>query len=573
MPLPTSIERVVESEIRRNLENGWMQLINRKGDQGQAQNKLERNRHGYDVLPEGADKEELIKFWMDFHANFSFPDFTTFYSKKSFCLYFCKPYLDKTQSLFNDEDRFISLLADRKFLFIEDNEHGDDSDCPSLSEIVRAPDFYLKNEQCPGESDNSQAALAKIRENARTVREQGFIPTISYKSAYKEMRDNEEDIRAALEERKGFLRHSQSDDGIIQFPAFTIPISSSKKEPDVIDQELSQLFHDFVYAAAHRAYQMKQYGKLIDSAKDNSINAIVCVRQYLEENSDLPVPKALIFWWLFTKETTKLAKGELGKFTFKMQGTTTNRHLTRETQARTYRKIDCQIMLFDYLLELLPPSTEQETAYAKFQFHVFSKYNGYTHFRVKPIKYLECDPKNNCKFCFDLSPDSRDCVDRLGGVIRKHILRCVSNDVRWLTPGLQNDWSTNSSILATLLLQDIARFPKIRCLINRIYSFLRDEDKGKNCVQTYRDFEGGQRDLRKQLETWCKDNDLIFEDDIPSSDMEISADTMKLLCSRLVLEYMLKEQILLEVRECLSVVAQKLWGHLLLDGYETFNIE
>lgn len=76
-----------------------------------------------------------------------------------------------------------------------------------------------------------------------------------------------------------------------------------------------------------------------------------------------------------------------------------------------------------------------------------------------------------------------------------------------------------------------------------------------------------------QLNAWCIDNDLLFEDDIPSSDTVISADKMKLLCSRLVLEYMLKERSLSEARQNLANAAQSLWGNLLLTDFETFSIE
>ena len=136
----------------------------------------------------------------------------------------------------------------------------------------------------------------------------------------------------------------------------------------------------------------------------------------------------------------------------------------------------------------------------------------------------------------------------------------------WIT----NNWNINSSILATVLLQDISRFPKSHRLINRMYAFLKD--RGSGCVQVYRSFKGEQSELITQLEKWCIDNDLIFDDDIPSSDMVIADDNMKLLCSRLVLEYMLKEQVLVDVRKGLSALATKLWGDLLLTNYETFYL-
>lgn len=572
--LPKSVDYVIKQEIGRTNGDGMLRLVRRKGNQESevyAENPNGDRRREYDLLPDGPAKEELLDFWINFHGHFTFPDFATFYSKRNFCIFFSKAGLVEAQA--DREDCFISLLADRKFLFLEDNEHGNHPEFPPMSEIVHNPERYSTLEQVPDELSTGQIADVRMRKNASTVLRQGFVPTFAHQRTYNELEHNEEDIRAALKLREGLIQRSAwfLKEGIAQFPTFTVPVS--EKTPVPIDIELSQLFHDFLYAAIHKAY-VKRYSELLCHAQENSLPAIVSVRTYLEEHPDIPLCRALVFWRLFTQETTKLAKGELGDFKFKMSAVKTGRRLTKETQAPTYRKIDCQIMLFDYLLRLLPPEGEnesQEIAYAKFQFHAFSRYNGYTHFRVKDIKHLSYDAQSKCKYHFDLISDSRDCADYLGGVIRRHILRCISNDVRWLTPGLPNNWNINSSILATLLLQDIFSFPKNSCLTNRIYAFLRDE--GKECVEIYCNFKGGQSELIGQLNKWCMDHDLIFEDDIPSDDMGLSDDRMKLLCSRLVLEYMLKEQSLKEVRQHLAAVAQSLWGHLLLTGYETFYLD
>lgn len=349
---------------------------------------------------------------------------------------------------------------------------------------------------------------------------------------------------------------------------------AAKEIPTKVDQELSQIFHDFIFVANKRAY-VKKYEPLIGSAKENSLSGIMCVRRYLEAHPGIPVCRALVFWRLLTQETTKLAKGELKNFKFKMPVVTTGRRLISATQATTYRKIDCQIMLFDYLLKIIPPKGENEKqaiAYAKFQFHAFTKYNAYKHFRVRSINSLVYNAESGCKFEFNLIPDSKDCVDHLGGVIRYHILRCISNDVRSLTLELPNDWNLYSSILATLLLQDASRVPKANRLTNRIQAYLKDAVKGNESIATYLHFEG-QSELLEQMNKWCNSYNLIFEGDIPSSRTKISDDKMKLLCSRFVLEYMIKERTLPEVRQGLAEAAQTLWGHLLLEGCESFYME
>lgn len=578
--LSESMSRVIKQEIDNANGDGMLRLVRRKGGQGKevyAEDQRGDGQQQYDLLTKKSDKEELLNFWTNFHSHFDYPDFSTFYSKRKFCIFFSQANLDMEQT--GIEDCFISLLADRQFLFLEDNEHGNNPEYPPMSEIVHNPRRYVAHGQASAEPYTGTIPDTRMRENAAVVLQQGIMPTYAHQQAYDELRHNEKDIRAALRLREELIRRSTLflEGGIAQFPVFTISVSESGENPAPIDMELSQLFHDFVYAACYKAY-VKKYRELLDDAQNNvqknSLPVIMSVRKYLDENQTTLPCRALVFWMLFTKETTKLAKGKLGNFKFKMSEVKTGRRLTKQTQAPTYRKIDCQIMLFDYLLKLLPlkgADENREIAYAKFQFHAFSRYNGYTHFRVKSIKDLSCDPKSKCKYQFNLTPDSGDCVDHLGGVIRRHILCCISNDVRWLTPGLPNDWSTNSSTLATLLLQDTSRFPKVRRLTNRINSFLRSE--GKECVEIYRDFRGGQSEWIDQLNQWCLDHDLIFEDDIPSSDIELSADKMKLLCSRLVLEYMIKEQALQTVRHCLSETAQRQWGYLLLKDYETFNLD
>lgn len=581
MRLPNSINGVIKQEIDRTEESRLIQLIRRKGNRARPlENTSTSNQtatisvgvtnaksSAYDLLSDEAKKKELLEFWTKFHSQFHFPNFAAFYRKRNFCAYFSQSGGDTLPPLANHEDSFIWLLADRRFLFLEDSEHGNNPEYPPMSEIVRNPKRYLTSEELPGKPNASQIADKRMRENARVVLEQGFVPTYAHKWAYHELRRNEEEIRSALRQRAELMQRGS------QFPSFTIHISGSEEPPSPTDIELGQLFHDFLYAAVHKAY-VKKYDGLLAAAQTNSLSAIICVRKFLEGYSEIQICKALVFWRLFTQEATKLAKGELSDFQFRMPAVKTGRRLTKQTQAPSYRKIDCQIMLFDYLLKLLPPAGEnekQEIAYAKFQFHAFTRYNGYTHFRVKDTQDLTCDPKSGCKFDFGLIPDSKDCVDYLGGVIRHHILRCIPNDVRWLEPGLPNNWGTNSSILATLLLQDTSCFPKERRLTNRIYAFLKDQ--GGECIQTYLDFEGGQSALIEQLNKWCIDNDLKFEDDIPSSDMELSDDKMKLLCSRFVLEYMLKERALQEVRQNLSAVAQRLWGNLLFTDFETFSLE
>lgn len=524
----------------------------------------------YDLLPEGQAKTELLKFWINFHAHFPYPDFVSFYSKKNFCFSFSQFGSDTKPLLSDSEDHFIFLLADRKFLFLEDNEHGNNPEYPPMSEIVRSPERYSESKQLPGKLSKTQAADVKMRKNAAVILEQGFMPTYAHRRAYDELKRNTEEIQAALKQRKEFIQRSSSflKDGIPQFQPFTIPILQPDGDATKTDKVLNQLFCDFLCAAARRAY-VKKYNKLLDNAQQKSLAAIMCVNRYLENHPDVSVCKALVFWQLFTKETVKLATGTLEEFKFRMAMPRSGLRLTRQTQAPTYRKINCQIMLFDYLLKIFPPvgkDAETEIAYAKFQFHTLSRYNGYTHFRVK-------NARNCTQFDFNLIPDSKDSTDYFGGVIRYHILRCISNDVRWLTPGLPNNWSINSSILATLLLQDSTRFPKNNRLVNRINACLNDKERDDELVKTYLRVEGNQSELIDFLNRWCSDKNLVFEEDIPSSDMEISDDQIKLLCSRLVLEYVLKEKTLLTVRQNLTYTAQVLWGHLLLNGFETFDLD
>ena len=166
--LPESVDSMIKQEISCASGDGMLRLVRRKGDQGTgsstvyAENQSRGGHQKYDLLTDESGKEELLNFWMEFHDYFPYRCFTTFYSKKNFCIFFSQADLNITQ--IDRENCFISLLADQQFLFLEDNEHGNNPEYPPMSEIVHNPGRYVTHgqasaEPCTGTTVNADLKL------------------------------------------------------------------------------------------------------------------------------------------------------------------------------------------------------------------------------------------------------------------------------------------------------------------------------------------------------------------------------------------------------------------------------
>lgn len=85
------------------------------------------------ILPREEQVSVMIPWW-EFHNRLAHGKLDTICSKSKFC---CSPLLESV-----DAERFLQLVADRTFLFLEYNEHRNEPNCPSLRSICTQPTIY-----------------------------------------------------------------------------------------------------------------------------------------------------------------------------------------------------------------------------------------------------------------------------------------------------------------------------------------------------------------------------------------------------------------------------------------------
>lgn len=537
MTMPEQVYKVIQDELDRNKGGEKFVDINLRKD---VEEEVQAH---YSAAPK-AKGDKVLQAWYDFHREIPCHSFQTFYSKAAFCRWIQRKHLpeddEKAQRL------FLALIADRKFLFLEYNEHLNDPEYPPMSEIVQKPDRYLKSQD------------QKTRNHSDLIVQQGFVPTYAHVRACEQMGENYAELTGTVARRKQHIETNKKQDAPLNklYQSLHIHIAPFSGEPSTLEASLCCLFLNYMEEAANHAYS-PEYQSLSTQPWSNYLPAIHTVLEYLERQELMPY-SALIFFHLFTQYTKKLAQGKLRDYQFKPLYRQAPGIPPRQAQEITRRRTEHKIMLFDYLLKLLP---SDDLDYMKFLFGQYTQYSGYFHFDVSRCQ----DSRFSCL------PNSRDSVDQLGGMFRRHIRFCIPNDVGWLTPGLSKNRLSSSETLATLLLQDATNLPVYTRLTDRVRRLLANPARRNEMICGYQASCPSQKKTINLLNGWCSQYGLEFIGAESFLDLRPhTSETLRQLCGRFVLEYMLKEQIYNEARENLSQLAKQLFGKLCLDG-ETFQ--
>ena len=525
MALPDNIYELIEKEIHRTRDDGFIHMIRRKGKTAK-----------YDPLPEKR-WGNYLSAWNDFHKEVAYNSFQSFYSKSSFC-----SSLERRNFPQDDEkarELFLSLLADQNFLFLEYSEHLAEP-AILMSEIIRTPKQYL-------ESQNEDT-----KKYAELVLRQGFVPTAAHAGAYDQMCENLHELNQAICRRERCRAKDQEWHQPLEklYQVVQIRIEPSKEQPTALETALADLFQAYLASTAKNAYT-PNYQEFSELPQSNYLPAIHTVMEHLNRYELRPY-SALVLFHLFTQRTKKLALGRLKDYNF-----TALRHQTRTDppQEIVQRRTEHKIMLFDYLLQLLRPD---DLDYVKYLFCQYTQYNGYYHFYVpsyKDIKEFSCLPNHN------------DSVDQLGGEFRRHIRSCIPNDVSWLIPDLPNDREVNSIALATFLLRDAEYLPVYTRLTDRIRRLLHDREVANKMIVEYQNAYIDQKKTLELLKSWCLQYGLEFIGADSFLDLRTQrSEAIRQMCGRFVLEHMLRERIYSESQQNLAQIAQALFGELCLEG-------
>lgn len=536
MALPENIRRLVDREISRTWskdKEGFRHLDRRKGVTPKHEKGVTSR---YKPLIESQWDKYLLP-WNNFHKELTYNSFQEFYNKGSFCSTLERDKLPK--DIEKARELFLYLLADRYFLFLEYNENLN-APYPPMCEIVRVPKLYLESKDAP------------IKEETEMVLKHGFIPTGTHAAAYRQMCENFESLNRAICLRKRCIKKDQELHQPLKrlYEDIQIRIEAREEKPSELEKHLCALFRTYLAITAKYAYA-KEYQDFLKLPQNNYLPAIHAVIEYLKDRELQPY-SALVLFHLFTQCTKKLACGKLKDFKFKALP---HRATEGRPQEITRQRTECKIMLFDLLLDFLQPD---DPDYLKYLFCQYTRFNGYNHFTIS-------GDQNTMDFSY--LPNPRDCVDQLGGEFRRHIRFCISNDVSWLTPGLPNNREFNSIALATLLLHDAKYLPVYTRLTDRVRRLLDSSKIANMMIGEYQDACHDQGKTLDLLENWCRQYGLEFIGEESFMDLWTEyPEMLRQICSRFVLEFMLKERVYDEARKNLSQVAQALFGELCLEG-------
>lgn len=408
---------------------------------------------------------------------------------------------------------FLQLICDRAFLFLNDSKHLNCPDYPTLRDIC-----FNSNVSSFYESD--KVAL---------VKEQGFIPTTAHKSEWEQWQDSCKKLAALIEQRTEHIDHNQRAsvlDFDIRLSAPTEPVTPTKAE-----KKLADLFTAYLSALAKTAYR-KEYESVIPNAYNNALSWIHAICHNAQCQSPNAPCMALLLWTLFVVRPKKLAAGILREYRFRLTHTAAQSDRAdippEQMQENQSRKIRCDIILFDHLLDLVPPEDKE---YAKFQFYAFSRYDRFTHYKTTLQQYRD----------FTCLPDLTDGVDRLGCMLRYHMEHCFMTTPAWLSlpaPSLSSKPLLNS--LTSLLLYDATLLPSKRRLTDRIRLFLDDGKVGDDAVERYLNCNGDDEAITKLLDCLLEQHNLHFLSTHAFSGADTLNDPNIQQCENFVLEHALK---------------------------------
>lgn len=491
----------------------------------------------------------LRREWQEFHNSNRYRFFDEFYYKHVFCTY------ENIRQI--SDQGFLTLISDRSFLFPEHSDQAQDVEYPAIYAICKV----------------DQKRLYKP-DNIDEVRREGIVPTTGHLQAYERLCANRKRLIETMERRERNLlryrmRHGADNiqDGT---PIFTIRFgnvlendtSTSESSPvgdGEMARKLSCLFYNYMEALSTRGYRtgLSHYLKLEKTDWEEELRSVY--EFLLREAPDWN--PALVFFCLFTEYTTPLASHRLKKFDFALKSAAKRaEEPIGQVQLTLSRKYECQIMLYDHLLDLLlQTASPEEISYAKFEFYARTSYQWYTHYRLPQNSHTasEYDPS------FHMAPDFGDGVDELGNLMRNCINFCFPNGYEWLAIHPQNRVRFNTVEPKTLLLSEASLIRPSQRLITKIRHFL-EQEKGKELKQKYARIAYDTKKVIHLLDACCKEQEFHFYYEILLSEYEITKPEYIHVYSRLLLEHELREQMYEEARKNLRRIAQEKFGALFL---------
>ena len=536
MSIPDELFQLIFSEMGRNASSAGFFSLQRRRSVGAS---IPSTTPAFTQLPKEQQKS-LQEAWYTFHENAHHKTYEDFFSKIEYCRGLTAESIDG--------QTFLHLIADRSFLFLEFCESGNDPSYPLLSKLV---------ENCEANSRGySKEAVAQVLEKA-------LIPTSAHKRYYRILDENLHELLDAKRMRERQLQIPlQTDDFSISISPQE-PLSLSER-----DEVLSKLFYAYVRACEETAY-VRFSNDVISNASRPWSTAVHTISCYLDEHPcDIPGYNALVFFALFTQNAEKLLSGRLKKFNFKkLPPRESVKADPNETHARISRRIDCNIELFDQLLEIFAPenATEEYIADAKYAFLLFSRYNRYWHFDLSGFCRGD-GSSSHYDLRFGRQRDYKDGVDHLGNLIRYHIKYCIPNQADQLLPVLISpdgrDWRPLATLTSFLLYESCQHVPTQQQLTHRIEAFLGSE-AGKDTFEKYVHNRHDDYELEELLNKCCAENDFFIENE--SSVLYEPGTNAKAIqrAPRLILEYALRFRMIQEAERNLERVADVLFQSLL----------
>lgn len=531
MAISDELRQLYESKLEFNQSgDGFYSLQRRRGSVN--------TDNLFSALPV-EEQAPLQEAWYIFHEAAHHKTYEDFFSK----IEYCRRLTDKSI----DIQTFLQLIADRSFLFLEFCENGNDPSYPLLSKLV---------ENCEANSRGySKEAVAQVLKKA-------LIPTSAHKRYYRILDENLHELLDAKRMRERQLQIP------LQIDDFSISISPQEPLPlSERDEVLSKLFYAYARACEQTAYV--RFSSVISNASRPWSTAVHTISCYLDEHPcDIPGYSALVFFALFTQNAEKLLSGKLKKFNFKkLPPRESVKADPNETHKRISRRIDCNIELFDQLLEIFAPenATEEYIADAKYAFLLFSRYNRYWHFDLSDFCRGD-GASSHYDLRFGRQRDYKDGVDHLGNLIRYHIKYCIPNQADQLLPVLISpgggDWRPLATLTSFLLYESCQHVPTQQQLTHRIEAFLGSE-AGKDTFEKYVHNRHDDYELEELLNKCCTENDFFIKNG--SSVLYEPGTNAKAIqhAPRLILEYALRFRMIQEAERNLERVADVLFQSLL----------
>lgn len=565
MTCPEKLQMIYRKELERQKQKDLHPRLLYRKDTRNKKTRMKR------IRPEM--EHRLLQEWYVFHCQLDHREYRDFYSKILFCL-------NKELVSNLDDDTFLKLIADRRFLFLDYNENYSLPEYPPLSEIVHAPNYYLR----PSDFGDQPEYQKILQQNAETVLQQAFVPTSGHQSAWEEWNAHLKELQNAyaLQEMLAEECGTKMEAVEIQIePALQMPLTKREKK-------LCELFRKYVEACYEYAYA-EDMKEVLGHRKYQGI--IQYVDHYLRVNyAEDPVFQALVFFHLFSQQMKRVARGSLRKYCCKpLEPSRLKNQRPAAVQSTVRTRVECNIKLFDYLIEILlfsgddtrsRKARKQERGaledavrinniplltHAKYRFHLFTQYNQYCHYDLrKKYKYDETTGGVELQIDFCCRENLKDGVDLFGNLLRYHIRYCMPNQVQWQQPFATGVDFT--PILATLLLDDGQIMPTRERLTDRIRHMIVYEKDGDRIMEQYEKHFLDQKQLRDILSSWREKHEFHFrhEDALYERNFEKNSPETKAVaqCGQIVLDYEIREELIRRAEKNLLARAEKLSGDM-----------